>query len=108
MAGREDKLDSRMAKGRLLETVTVTASDSVRLAAHRSGAGPALYAVHGGPATDSSAFGRYLDPIAEYRQLHLLDQRGCGESLDAPAESYRPDRLALELRRCELFWGISG
>lgn len=94
-----------MTEGLLVETVEVTASDGVRLAAHRSGAGPALYAVHGGPATDSSAFGRYLDPIAAYRQLHLLDQRGCGESADAPVETYRLDRLALDVEEMRAFLG---
>lgn len=77
-----------------METMSVAASDGVTLAAHRSGAGPPLYAIHAGPATDHRSFGHYLQPVAGYRQLYLLDQRGCGDSEDAPAEAYRLDRLA--------------
>jgi pimeloyl-ACP methyl ester carboxylesterase len=65
----------------------VTASDGIKLAAHISGDGPPLYVLHSGPVNDHRTFGDYLDPIAEYRTLHLLDQRGCGDSDDAPADA---------------------
>ncbi len=79
------------------ETVTVTAADGVKLALHRLGAGLPLYAIHGGPATDHRAFGTYLDAIASYRQLHLLDQRGCGDSEDCVPASYTLERLAQDI-----------
>jgi pimeloyl-ACP methyl ester carboxylesterase len=79
------------------ETITITTSDGVKLAAHRLGAGPPVYAVHGGPANDHHAFGGYLDSIASFRQLVLLDQRGCGESGDGPPESYTLERLAADI-----------
>ncbi len=75
------------------ETVHIKSSDGVKLAAHISGDGPPLYVLHGGPANDHHGFGEYLDPIAGYRSLHLLDQRGCGDSEDAPPESYTVRRL---------------
>ncbi len=46
---------------------------------------------------DHRTFGEYLGPIAEYRTLHLLDQRGCGDSDDAPTESYTLARLARDV-----------
>ena len=60
------------------ETITVAASDGVELAAHVEGSGPPLLVLHGGPMNGHHSFRDYLDPIAEYRMLHLLDQRGCG------------------------------
>ena len=77
--------------------VIVKASDGVKLAGERSGAGPPLLAIHGGPLSDRRSFGRYLDPIATYRELFLLDQRGSGDSDDAPASSYTLDRLAQDV-----------
>lgn len=81
----------------MTETITIAASDGVNLAAHRIGEGPPLYAVHGGPATDHRSFGNYLDPIASYRQLYLLDQRGCGDSQDGAPQSYTLERLAQDI-----------
>jgi pimeloyl-ACP methyl ester carboxylesterase len=75
----------------------VTASDGVKLAAHVSGSGPPLYTLHGGPMNDHRTFGDYLNPIADYRTLHLLDQRGCGDSDDAPADTYTLARLAEDI-----------
>ena len=77
-----------------METKLISASDGVGLAVHRLGAGPPLYAVHGGPATDHRCFGDYLARISQYRELFLLDQRGCGQSEDAPPESYTVERLS--------------
>jgi len=75
----------------------VTASDGIKLAAHVKGEGPPLYALHGGPANDRGSFGSYLDPVAAYRELWLLDQRGCGESDDGSLESYTLERLAQDI-----------
>jgi proline iminopeptidase len=86
------------------EVTFVTASDGVKLAAHATGDGPPLYAIHGGPANDHTTFGDYLAPIASYRRLHMLDQRGCGDSANAPVESYTLNRLAEDIedvRRAE-------
>jgi pimeloyl-ACP methyl ester carboxylesterase len=79
------------------EVTFVTASDGVKLAAHVSGKGPPLYVIHGGPANDHTGFGNYLEPIAAYRQLYLLDQRGCGSSEDAPVASYTLRRLGEDI-----------
>src|SRR6266542_2176167 len=76
------------------EVTFVTASDGVKLTEHVKGSGPPLYALHGGPMNDHRTFGDYLNPIAKYRALHLLDQRGCGDSDDAPADTYTLARLA--------------
>lgn len=65
-----------MTEQPLSETVFVRASDGVKLAVECLGEGPPLYAIHGGPANDHQAFGRYLDPISSYRRLCLPDQRG--------------------------------
>jgi pimeloyl-ACP methyl ester carboxylesterase len=86
------------------EVKFVAVSDGVRLAAHVSGDGPPLYAIHGGPANDHTTFGDYLAPIASYRRLHMLDQRGCGRSDDAPVQTYTLERLAEDVedvRRAE-------
>ena len=80
------------------EVMFVTASDGVKLATHVEGSGPPLYALHGGPMNDHRTFGGYLDPSGEYRTLHLLDQRGCGDSGEAPADTYTLARLAEDVQ----------
>jgi pimeloyl-ACP methyl ester carboxylesterase len=80
-----------------METKLVSASDGVGLAVHRLGAGPPLYAVHGGPASDHRCFGDYLARISQYRELFLLDQRGCGQSEDSPQGSYTIERLSEDI-----------
>jgi len=77
--------------------VDIRASDGVRLAARRMGSGEPVYAIHGGPESDSKAFGDALDPIGEYRELYLLDQRGCGASEDAPPVTYTLERLVQDI-----------
>ena len=79
------------------DTVFVNSSDGIRLAAHTLGSGPSLYVLHGGPMNDHRTFGDYLNPIANYRTLHLLDQRGCGDSGDAPPAGYTLERLAEDI-----------
>jgi pimeloyl-ACP methyl ester carboxylesterase len=80
-----------------MDTKIVQASDGVGLAVHRFGTGPPLYAVHGGPAADHRCFGNYLTSVSGCRELLLLDQRGCGQSEDAAAESYTIDRLSEDI-----------
>src|SRR5438093_2390728 len=80
------------------EVMFVTASDGVKLATHVEGSGPPLYALHGGPMNDHRTFGGYLDPSGEYRTLQLLDQRGCGDSGDAPPDTYTLARLAEDIQ----------
>jgi len=79
------------------EATFIQASDGVNLASHISGTGAPLYVIHGGPSNDHTSFGNYLDPIAAYRQLHLLDQRGCGDSNDGSPETYTLERLAQDI-----------
>src|SRR5207249_8701731 len=74
--------------GEMGEVRSVTASDGVRLAVHVTGGGPPVYVIHGGPANDHTGFGDHLAPVSTYAELCLLDQRGCGDSEDAPANSY--------------------
>lgn len=80
-----------------MQTCIVQASDGVGLAVHRSGTGSPLYAVHGGPAADHQCFGDYLTSVSGCRELLLLDQRGCGQSEDAAAESYTIARLSEDI-----------
>src|SRR5438445_9624024 len=87
------------------QTDLVTASDGVGLAVECLGAGPPLYAIHGGPANDRKSFGFYLDHVARYRRLCLLDQRGCGESADCAPEGYTIDRLAQDIEDTRLELG---
>jgi len=83
----------------------VTAADGVKLAAHITGSGPAVYAIHGGPANDHTGFGDYFAPIASYAELSLLDQRGCGDSDDSPAKTYTLGRLVSDLEDVRLGFG---
>ena len=83
----------------------VAASDGVKLAVEAFGAGPPLYAIHGGPANDRKSFGDYLSSVAGYRQLCLLDQRGCGDSDDAPPETYSLPRLASDIEDVRMALG---
>ena len=83
----------------------VTASDGVKLAAHVTGSGPPVYAIHGGPANDHTGFGDHLVPISSYAELCLLDQRGCGDSEDAAAETYTLDRLGKDIEDVRTAFG---
>src|SRR5262245_28561170 len=81
----------------MAEVKFVTASDGVKLAAHIAGSGPPVYAIHGGPANDHTGFGDHLAAVSSYAELCLLDQRGCGDSEDAPAQTYTLDRLVEDI-----------
>src|SRR4029453_3199687 len=83
----------------------VTASDGVKLASHVAGSGRPLYVIHGGPANDHTGFGDYLAPISAYAELCLLDQRGCGDSEDAPVETYTLARLVSDIEDVRLALG---
>ena len=80
--------------GVMRETLMVTTSDGVKVAVHRHGDGPPLYVIHGGPGSTHQGFVPYMDAIGAYRQLYLFDQRGCGDSEDAPEKTYTMERLA--------------
>src|SRR3970040_1539757 len=94
-----------MSRVAAMETCIVEASDGVGLAVHRSGSGAPLYALHGGPAADHRCFGDYLTRVSGCRELLLLDQRGCGQSEDAPAESYTIERLSEDIENSRSFLG---
>ena len=94
-----------MIDQRTSETSFVTATDGVRLAVECLGEGPPLYAIHGGPSSDRKSFGGYLDPVARYRRLCLLDQRGCGDSGDCAPEGYTLERLAQDIEDTRLQLG---
>jgi pimeloyl-ACP methyl ester carboxylesterase len=83
----------------------VTASDGVKLASHIFGSGPSVYAIHGGPANDHTGFGDHLAPISSYAELCLLDQRGCGDSDDAPVTTYKLDTLVTDIEEVRLTLG---
>lgn len=72
-------------------------SDGVRIGARRVGHGPPLFALHGGPSSDSSEFGTALDPVGQARELFLIDQRGCGTSDYASPDTYTLSRLVADL-----------
>jgi pimeloyl-ACP methyl ester carboxylesterase len=88
-----------------VEVKFVTASDGVKLAAHVTGSGPPVYAIHGGPANDHTGFGDHLAPISSYAELCLLDQRGCGNSDDAPVATYTLDTLVKDIEDVRLGLG---
>ncbi|BFV59404.1 alpha/beta hydrolase [Kitasatospora sp. CMC57] len=71
---------------------TFSAPDGTSLAYHRSGQGPALVCLPGGPMRDSAYFGD-LGGLDAHRTLIRLDLRGTGSS-EAPADpaDYRCDR----------------
>src|SRR5436309_6090067 len=87
------------------EVRSVTASDGVKLAVHVTGSGPPVYVIHGGPANDHTGFGDHLAPVSTYAELCLLDQRGCGDSEDAPADSYTLGRLVDDIEDVRLAFG---
>ncbi len=92
-----------MSRRVAMDTVIVQASDGVGLAVHRLGSGPPLYAVHGGPASDHRSFGNYLAGISACRELHLLDQRGCGQSENATVDGYTIERLAADIEDIRIY-----
>lgn len=65
------------------EVVFFTAPDGVPIACYRSGAGPALVAVHG-TAADHTAWVRVTPLLARHFTVYAMDRRGRGASGDAP------------------------
>ncbi len=56
------------------------------------GTGPTLICVHGGPGmSDHRGYERWMAPLTDAYQLVLYDLRGCGESGEAPDNSYSHD-----------------
>jgi pimeloyl-ACP methyl ester carboxylesterase len=83
----------------------VVASDGVSLAAFRSGDGPPLYAIHGGPGSTHQGLAQYLALASSYRSLYLFDQRGCGESDDAAEQTYSLATLAQDIEDSRRHFG---
>jgi pimeloyl-ACP methyl ester carboxylesterase len=72
---------------------TFEGADGTRLAYHRSGEGPPLICLPGGPMRASAYLGE-LGGLSTHRTLSLLDLRGTGASaVPADPASYRCDRL---------------
>ena len=70
----------------------------VTLNVKRSGDGPPVYVLHGGPGENHMQFRPFLDPLAKFFEVVYYDQRGCGlSSRPQFAEAYTLDRLAKEL-----------
>ncbi len=64
------------------EVVTFTAPDGVPVACYRSGAGPALVAVHGA-AADHTSWERVTPLLARHFTVYAMDRRGRGASGDS-------------------------
>lgn len=65
------------------ETVIFRAPDGVPIACYRSGAGPALVAVHGA-AADHTSWDRVTPLLSRHFTVYAMDRRGRGASGDAP------------------------
>jgi proline iminopeptidase len=71
------------------------------------GSGPALICVHGGPGiSDHRGYARWLAPLADEYQLILYDLRGCGETGDAPDDSYRHEDFVADLDALRAHLGL--
>ncbi len=80
--------------------------DSTVLSYRVVGSGPVLVCLPGGPARDSVYLGD-LGGLAAHRTLVLLDNRGSGQSADASdVDSYRVDRLALDVEALRQHLGL--
>lgn len=81
-----------------------TSYDGAKLAYHRTGSGPPLVCLAGGPGLDRAYLGD-LGGLGRSRELILPDSRGTGDS-EVPADplAYRCDRIArdVEALRAEL------
>ncbi|MEX0682727.1 MAG: alpha/beta hydrolase [Dehalococcoidia bacterium] len=89
----------------MAETRRIASSDGVNIAVRVEGHGHALYVLHGGPMNDKGSFGDYLRPLADDYEVCFIDQRGCGESDDAPPETYTIPRLAEDIEDVRLAMG---
>src|SRR4051812_17350608 len=62
------------------------------------GEGPPLIAVHGGPGlADHREYVPWLEPLADSHQVVIYDLRGCGQSEDAPNDSYSHEDFVSDL-----------
>ena len=59
----------------MADVITVTSTDGTRIALWRSGAGPALVAVHGA-AADHTAWDPVVPLLADSVTVYALDRRG--------------------------------
>lgn len=84
---------------------TFAAPDGTRLAYHRTGEGPPVLCLPGGPA-DSLYLGE-LGGLSAYRQLVTLDLRGTGRSaVPEDTSSYRCDRLVDDVEALRVHLGL--
>ncbi len=72
-------------------------SDGVRIDFFARGAGPVVFACHGGPANICDTLAASLTGLEEYHTVVYHDYRGSGRSQNASRESYTFERLADDL-----------
>jgi pimeloyl-ACP methyl ester carboxylesterase len=85
---------------------TFSAPDGTRLACHRTGEGPPLICLPGGPMRASEYLGD-LGGLSAIRSLALLDLRGTGDSAEPPdPASYRCDRQVDDVEALRLQLGL--
>jgi proline iminopeptidase len=71
------------------------------------GSGSTLVCVHGGPGmSDHRGYARWLVPLASNHQLVLYDLRGCGQSGDAPDDSYSHGDFVADLDALRAHLGV--
>jgi proline iminopeptidase len=71
------------------------------------GTGPTLICVHGGPGmSDHRGYARWLGSLATDCQLVLYDLRGCGQSGEAPDDSYSHGDFVADLDALRAHLGV--
>jgi proline iminopeptidase len=71
------------------------------------GSGLTLVCVHGGPGmSDHRGYARWLAPLASDHQLVFYDLRGCGQSGDAPDDSYSHGDFVADLDALRAHLGV--
>lgn len=90
-----------------MEENLVTTSDNVKLYTKKSGKGPYLLYVHGGPGAWSKSFedlgGKNLED--EFTVVYY-DLRGCGRSESPQHEDYTLERMMLDIEEIRQFYKI--
>lgn len=71
------------------------------------GQGTPLIAVHGGPGlSDNRGYVRWLQPLSDTFQVVTYDLRGCGQSGDAPDDSYAHQDFVADLEALRAHLGF--
>ena len=82
------------SQSKLVDSLYITTSDSVKLFVKRSGSGYPVLFIHGGPGSNSYYFEKEGgDVFAKDVQMIYLDQRGCGRSDTAANNDYSLARV---------------